>query len=410
VVCCESPYRRRAAVVTDQIDPPLHGIRVLEVGSFFAGPFCSAILGDLGAEITKIENPDGGDLIRGTGPFVAGESSIFIRLNRNKRSVALDLRDEQGKAAFRRLVERTDVLVENLRPGAMERLGLGEAVLESINPGLVYAAVSGWGSEGPYAQWPGLDIIAQAMSGIMSVTGEPGQPPVKAGVPLCDLTAGLYAAVGVLAALRARDRDGTGDVVDVSLFESGVSLTQWEAAEYMVSGALPLPHGSAHQNFAPYQAVSAADGYFVVGAASPRTWEAFCSVLGQPELMDDPRFSDNSSRHANRQILIDHIEQTTRLRPMSYWLTEFRAVAVPCGAIQRYDEVVNDPHLAARGFFRDLPHPTAGTVKVFGSPIHFARAHTRFERAGPLLGEHTREVLLEIGMTPDEVNKLTGNT
>src|SRR5438132_7752028 len=269
----------------------LAGVRVVEVGNFMAAPFCTLQLADLGAEVVKIENPDGGDQVRATAPFLEGESSAFIRLNRNKRSLALDLKAQQGKQIFRELARRSDVVAENLRPGTMGDLQLDYPRLAEINPRLIYLAASGWGQDGPYSQLAGLDIMAQGMSGLMSITGtEDGREPVKIGVPLTDLTCALYATVAILAALRARDRDGAGQFIDVCLFEAGVSLAVWEAGRYFATGEVPRPLGSAHQTRAPYQAIRAQDGFFTVGATSTRNWAAFCAALGLEHLRDDPRF------------------------------------------------------------------------------------------------------------------------
>ena len=388
-------------------DPPLKGIRVVEVGNFMAAPFCTLQLADLGAEVIKVENPDGGDGVRATGPFLEGESSSFVRLNRNKRSLALDLKAAAGKEIFRELVRRADVLVENLRPGTMGDLQLDYQRLAQINPRLVYLAASGWGQDGPYAQLAGLDIIAQGMSGLMSITGEEGgSAPVKVGVPVTDLVCALYASVAVLAALRARDRDGAGQFIDVSLFESGVSLAVWEAGRYFATGEVPRPLGSAHQTSAPYQALAAQDGHFTVGATTAPNWAAFCQALGLEGLRDDPRFKANHLRHQNRRELIPLIEAVTSRRPAAHWVEKLQAAGVPCGLLQNYQQVFNDPHLEARQFFTDAPHTKLGPVRQIGSPMRLSRTPVRIDRAGPLLGEHSAEVLRELGRSPDEIRRL----
>ena len=383
--------------------PPLAGIRVVEVGNFMAGPFCTMQLADLGADVVKVENPaSGGDEVRHTAPFLEnGESSNFARLNRNKRSLALDLKAPDGKQVFRDLVRRSDVVVENLRPGTMADLELDYQRLAKLNPGLVYVAASGWGQDGPYSHLAGLDIMAQGMSGLMSITGEPGGDPVKVGVPVADLVCALYGALACVSALRARERDGRGQLIDVSLFESGVSLEVWEAGRYFGSGEVPGPLGSAHQTSAPYQAVRAADGFFTIGATSMRNWEAFCRALGHPEWLEDERFRDNPSRHRNRAQLIPLVEAITVTRPRAHWIGALQAAGVPCGAIQRYDEVAADPHLAARGFFWD-----AGGVRQVGNPMRFQKTPVRRDHAGPRLGEHSAEVLRELGRTPEQVADL----
>jgi formyl-CoA transferase len=385
----------------------LAGIRVLEVGNFMAAPFCTLQLADLGADVVKIENPDGGDQTRASGPFLDGESSSFLRLNRNKRSVALDLKAPRGKEIFRGLAARADVLVENLRPGTMKDLELDYPRLSQMNPRLVYVAASGWGQDGPYAQRPGLDIMAQGMSGLMSITGEEGgRNPVKVGVPVTDLTCALYGALAALAALRVRDRTGLGQFIDVCLFESGVSLAVWEAGRYFATGEIPRPLGSAHQTSAPYQAVRASDGFFTLGATTARNWEACCDVFGLQPLKQDPRFAKNHLRHQNRRELIPLIEDVTEKRPARHWVEALTEAGVPCGLLQTYDQVFHDPHLTARGFFADAPHSKLGPMKQIGSPMRLSDTPPRMERAGPLLGEHSAQVLSELGYSQEEIRRL----
>jgi formyl-CoA transferase len=385
----------------------LAGIRVLEVGNFMAAPFCTLQLADLGADVVKIENPDGGDQTRASGPFLDGESSSFLRLNRNKRSVALDLKAPRGKEIFRGLAARADVLVENLRPGTMKDLELDYPRLSQMNPRLVYVAASGWGQDGPYAQRPGLDIMAQGMSGLMSITGEEGgRNPVKVGVPVTDLTCALYGALAALAALRVRDRTGLGQFIDVCLFESGVSLAVWEAGRYFATGEIPRPLGSAHQTSAPYQAVRASDGFFTLGATTARNWEACCDVFGLQPLKQDPRFAKNHLRHQNRRELIPLIEDVTEKRPARHWVEALTEAGVPCGLLQTYDQVFHDPHLTARGFFADAPHSRLGPMKQIGSPMRLSDTPPRMERAGPLLGEHSAQVLSELGYSQEEIRRL----
>jgi crotonobetainyl-CoA:carnitine CoA-transferase CaiB-like acyl-CoA transferase len=378
--------------------PPLAGIRVVEVGNFMAVPFCGMQLADLGAEVIKVENPRGGDLTRGSGPFLAGESSNFVRLNRNKRSVALDLKAEAGKTAFRALAASADVLIENLRPGTMNGLGLGYEALSAQSPRMIYLAATGFGSDGPYAGLAGLDIIAQGMSGLMSITGEPGGAPVKVGVPIADLTCALYGTIAVIAALRARERDGVGQFIDVSLLESAVSLGVWEAGRYFATGEVPQPNGSAHQSIAPYQAVRAADGWFTFGANSQAHWLRVCALLGLNELAADERFADNERRLANRSELIALIEAVTMTQPTEHWSRLMGEAGIPCGPIWSFDRVFADPHLAQRGFFADAPHPTLGPVRQLGSPMRFSRTPTRLDGAGPPLGADTADVLRELGL------------
>jgi crotonobetainyl-CoA:carnitine CoA-transferase CaiB-like acyl-CoA transferase len=389
--------------------PPLAGVRVLEVGNYMAGPYCGMQLADLGADVVKVEDPRGGDLSRRLEPIVDGESGNFVRLNRSKRSIALDLKREAAREVFRRLAGRSDVIVENLRPGTMRDLALDPRELLDANPRLIYASVTGWGLDGPYADRPALDIIVQAMSGLMSITGEAGGPPVKVGVSISDLTAGLYATIAVLAALAVRARDGRGQLVDISMFESSASLAVWEAGTYFTTGEIPRAAGSAHKLIAPYQAVRASDRHFVVGATTPPNWTAFCRATGLGSLERDPRFADGSLRRAHLAELIPLIEAVTTSRPAAHWLAVLREAGVPCAEIQDYGDVFKDPHLIERGFFVDLPHPRLGTLRALGTPIRLGSTRVGPERAGPLLGEHTREVLAELGTSETDIERLIGD-
>ena len=385
---------------------PLTGVTVLEIGVFLAAPFATMHLADLGARVIKVENPSSGDPVRAVGPFVEGESSPFARLNRNKESVALDLKSVEGRQAFLRLAEQADVVVENLRPGAMRSLGLHYDALLEVNPGVVYASASGWGQDGPLASLPGLDIMAQARGGLMSITGTPGGDPAKIGVPICDLVCALYVALSVTAALRHRERTGEGQYVDVSLLESGVSLAVWEAGKYFATGEVGRPLGSAHQNQAPYQALRSADGWVTVGAITPKTWAAFCSTLGLQDLAVDERYSDSFSRHADREELVAAIEVHTTTRTTQELVESLEGAGVPCAPIADYAEVFTDEHLAARDYFWDAPHPVAGPVRQLGSPMRFSRTPSRRDSAGPVLGTHTRDALRAVGYSAAEVDAL----
>src|SRR5438105_7021124 len=352
--------------------PPLFDVRVLEVGNYIAGPFCGMQLADLGAEVIKIEQPDGGDQVRLAAPFVDGQGSAFIRLNRNKRSLVLDLKAPEGKEVFRRLVRTADVVIENLRPGTMRELELDYPRLSELNPRLVYVAASGWGQDGPLSPLAGLDIMAQARSGLMSITGMPDSDPVKVGVPVCDLVCALYGALAAVSALRVREGTGRGQYIDVCLFEAGVSLAVWAAGKYFATGEIPKPLRSAHRANAPYQAVKSAGGWFTIGAASTRNWKSFCHALGLERLLEDPRYSDTNSRHRNREPLIREIEDLTQTRPTDHWIGLLEEAGVPCAPIQDYGQVFNDPHLRARSFFWDGVHPTLGSARQIGSPMRLS--------------------------------------
>jgi len=385
---------------------PLAGVTVLEVGVFMAAPFATMQLADLGAEVLKVESPDGGEPVRSTGPFVEGHSSPFLRLNRSKRSVALDLKSDAGREAFLRLASKADVVVENLRPKAMSRLGLSYNDVCAVNPAIVYASASGFGQDGPLANLPGLDIMAQARGGLMSITGSPAGPPAKVGVPLCDLTCGLYVALAVTAALRQRDRSGEGQYIDVSLLESAVSLAVWEAGNYFGTGAVGHPLGSAHQSQAPYQAVRTSDGWVTVGAITPKTWASLCTILDLADLLDDERFADSTSRHAHRDVLIPLIEERTTTLLTAEVVGRLEGVGVPCAPIADYGQVFTDAHLTARDFFWDAPHPVAGDVRQVGSPMRFSRTPPRRAGAGPVLGTDTRAALRDAGYTDTDVDAL----
>jgi crotonobetainyl-CoA:carnitine CoA-transferase CaiB-like acyl-CoA transferase len=389
--------------------PPLAGIKVLEVGNYMAAPFCAMQLADLGADVVKIENPNGGDQVRSSAPLIDGEGSAFVRLNRNKRSLAVDLKNAEGKEVMLRLARSADVVIENLRPGTMRELGLGYETLKAANPGLVYFSASGWGQDGPLRDQPGLDIMAQARSGLMSITGVPGGDPVKVGVPVCDLVCALYGALAVVSALYARRDSGAGQFIDVSLLEAGVSLGIWEAGGFFATGEIPKPLGSAHQSAAPYQAFRATDGWLTLGATTKPNWEAMCRALGLEGLLSEARFADSSKRHAHREELEAIIDAVTTTKPVSHWLDLLVRAGVPCAPIQDFGQSFNDPQLVERNFFWDAPHAKLTKVRQLGSPMRMSRTPVRRDGAGPLLGEHTLEVLREAGYDDGEVARLVGS-
>ena len=400
---------RHYAPVDTSRQPPLSGIRVLEVGNYMAAPFCGMQLADLGAEVIKVENPEGGDQVRLSAPLVEGEGSAFMRLNRNKRSIALDLKTGQGKDIFRKLLATADVVVENLRPGTMNDLGLEYETLRLINPGLVYVAASGWGQDGPLRDQPGMDIMAQARSGLMSITGTAEGDPVKIGVPICDLVCALYGALAAVSALYARRETGVGQYIDVSLLEAGVSLAIWEAGGFFATGAIPKPSGSAHQSAAPYQAFRTEDGWMTIGATTKFNWTALCGALGLERLLEEKRYRDSNLRHSNREALASTIESVTVTRPTAHWLAALGEAGVPCAPIQNFGQVFSDPHLLSRQYFWDAPHPKAGSVRQLGSPMRFSQTQVRRGNAGPLLGADSAALLYELGYGAADIGELVEN-
>jgi len=376
----------------------LEDIRVLELTNFMAGPFCGMLLADMGADVIKVENPKGGDFTRLAGPFLAGEGAGFLAVNRNKRSIALDLKAERGRAIFLDLVRTSDVVIENLRPGTLDDLGIGYPALDRVNPGIILSSASGYGQSGPYKDRAALDLIIQGMSGLMAITGEEGRPPVKVGVPLTDLAAALFGAYGILAALRVRDRDGKGQHIDISLLESAIALQAWETSSFFATGDVPRPLGSAHRINAPYQAMRTSDGYITIGATTPGNWQAFIRALGIEHLNDDERFKTGPLRRKNYQELAALIEQVTVTDASEHWYRLLERAGVPCGVLNRLDQVLDDEHVKARGVVRELDHPTAGRVRATANPVRPSRTPMRHERAGPLLGEDTRDLLTELGV------------
>jgi len=383
----------------------LAGIRVLDVTQVMAGPFCAMLLADLGADVIKIE-PPAGDSTRQMPRGVGADSPSFNAVNRGKRSAVVNLKSAAGRDIFHRLARSTDILIENYRPGVMDGFGLGYAPLAETNPRIIYASISGYGQTGPQRAKGGFDLIAQGVSGIMSVTGEPGGPPMKAGVPLTDLSAGLFALVGILAALEARHRTGRGQHIDASLVDAGVALSLWEATEYFSGGGIPAPMGSAHRMNAPYQAVRCADGYITIGAANERLFRRLCDVLGHPEWTRLPDFADNASRVRNHDALADRIETITAERPRDYWLQLLEENDIPCGPINNYEQVFSDPQILAREMVVDVDHPTLGHLKALGSPLKLSGTPVDVRRRAPLLGEHTVEVLREAGYSEPEIEEL----
>jgi crotonobetainyl-CoA:carnitine CoA-transferase CaiB-like acyl-CoA transferase len=387
---------------------PLAGVRVLDVSQVRAGPFASMLLGDMGADVIKIEPPGGGDQSRGAMGFrLKGTDSLgFINMNRNKRSVALNLKSDAGRRVFYKLVESADILVENYRPGAVRKLGIDFATLKAINPRLVYASISGFGQTGPWRQRPGFDLIAQAMSGIMSVTGDPQGPPAKAGVPVADVGCALFAVYGILSAYIACQRGGQGQHVDASLFEAGIAFSIWDISEFWGTGKVPTKLGTANRMSAPYQAVRASDGYFVIGANNNRLWRSLCELIGRDDLASDPRFTDIADRLANRATLIEELQKVFVTRPIGEWVERMLAVGIPASPILDYAQALDNEHSRERHVVMEIDHPVEGKVRTIGFPVKLSATPQQVRLAPPLLGADTEAILEELGIDAEARAKL----
>ena len=388
----------------------LNGVKVLDLTQIMAGPYCTMMLADMGADVVKVEKPNGGDDTRRMGPpFIEGESAAFLGINRNKRSIVIDLRSDSGRELAQRMARESDVLVQNFRPGSLDRMGLGYEQVHEINPAIVYCTISGFGATGPYAQRGGFDLVTQGMSGLMSVTGHAGGPPAKVGVPVCDLNAGMFGAIGILTAYINRLRTGQGQHVDTSLLEGGIAYTFWESAMYFATGDVPEPKGSAHRLTAPYQAFETSDGYVNIGAANQANWERLCSAISRDELVTDPRFVEPRDRMNNIDELVSTLEDVFSQEPSAHWLAKLADAGVPAGPIYDLDEVYADPQVQAREMMVETEHPVAGRVKNIGIPIKLSETPGQFQRPAPALGQHTDEVLTELGCSPAEIDKLRGS-
>lgn len=366
------------------------------------------LLADMGADVIKVETPGIGDQTRKSMGFrlKGADSGGFLALNRNKRSIEIDLKSSSGLEAFYALVKEADVVVENNRPGVAARLHIDYETLRKINPRIVYASISGFGQTGPWSKRPGLDLIAQAMSGAMSVMGHPGEAPVKSAIPLADLGAGLFAAYGILSAVIGREITGQGQFVDASLFETAMSLSVWESAEYWGTGLIPQPIGSANRMSSPYQAVRASDRYFVIGAANPKLWAALCGVVERPDLLADERFTDNVLRIKNRAPLIEILEQEFSKKTASEWVDALLTAGVPAAPILDYSESLDSEQAIAREMVLNIEHPVEGSVKALGFPVKLSATPQQIRYPAPLLGQHTEEVLAEVGLTPEKIAAL----
>ncbi|AHG64717.1 CaiB/BaiF CoA transferase family protein [Advenella mimigardefordensis] len=374
----------------------LQGVKVIEVCNVAAGPFCSMLLADMGADVIKIENPNGGDTLRSWPPISDGYSENFASLNRNKKSITLNLKDPADVKAARRLMCEADIVLENNRPGVMDRLGLGFADIKALNPQIVYCSISAYGQSGPRSQEGGFDLTVQAMSGLMSITGEADGAPVKCGVPVCDFSAGLYAAFSIVSALRMAEKSGEGTHIDVSMLGATLGIAALQTSEYFGSGNNPRKMGSAHPRNAPYQVFRCKDGYFGMAAGNNSLWKSVCQVVNRPELYDDERFTSTLLRAQHQQALLEILEVIFAAEPAEHWLSAFRAAGVPCAPINQYSDILADEQVAHMEWVQDIPLPNGLTANTFASPIRFDGKTSRIAAGPPALGQHNEEILSSI--------------
>lgn len=388
----------------------LQNIRVLDLSRILAGPYCTMLLGDMGAEIIKIEQPESGDGSRQWGPpWVGGESAYYLSVNRNKRSLTLNLKHPQGQSILKRLVSKSDILVENFMPGTTRRMGLDYETLRADFPGLIYCSISGYGQTGPYKDRPGFDFMIQAQGGIMSITGPEEGPPYKVGVAILDVTAGLYAATAILGALHHRSQTGRGQYIDVALLDSQVAWLINVAHNYFATGEAPRRYGNAHPNIVPYETFPTQDGYLALAIGTDAQYHRFCQIVGRPDLWDDRRFQTNAGRVANRQSLVSQLQELFRQRCTAEWLDLLNANKIPAGPINDIPALFSDPQVLLRDMLQEIEHPTLGTIKQIGPVAKLSETPATLRQAPPLLGEHTAGILRdELGFTDAEISRLRG--
>ncbi len=386
---------------------PINGLKILDASQIMAGPYCTMVLADLGAEVTKIEKTNGGDDSRQMGPYVNGESTCFFQINRNKKSVGLNLKSDEGLEILYKLVEEADVFVENFRPGVTKSLKIDYEALKKINPSIIYCSISGFGQTGPYSHKGGFDLVAQGMTGLMSMTGEKGMRPMKSGMAVYDIGAGITAVYSILAAQIHRMKTGQGQHLDIALAEVGLPWFTWEAGAYFADGTIPEATGWRHRVSAPYQAVKTKTGYMMLGCANQRTWERFCQdVINKPDWIEDPRYITNLLRHENVLDLEEEIEQVLSEHETQHWIDLCEKAGVPAGPINNFAEAVQDPHYQARGMIQEVEHPIIGKMKMIGIPTKFSETPGEVRSAAPVLGQNTEDVLRSLGYDNETIEKM----
>ncbi|SFU76384.1 CaiB/BaiF CoA transferase family protein [Halomonas korlensis] len=386
---------------------PLQNVKVLDISQIMAGPYCTMVLADMGAEVTKVEKIQGGDDSRQMGPYVNDESTCFSQINRNKKSISLNLKDDRAREIFYRLARDADVIVENYRTGVTKSLAIDYDTIKAINPGIIYCSISGYGQTGPYSHRGGFDLVAQGMTGLMSMTGEKGRRPLKTGIAVYDIGAGITAVYSILAAYIHKTNSGEGQHIDIAITECGLPWFAWEAAAYFGEGTVPEPTGWRHRVSAPYQAVKASDGYIMLGCANQRTWERFCQdVLEREDLMADPRFLTNFDRGQHVEELEAVLEAIMVDREMDHWLVLCDKAGVPAGPINNFAQAMQDEHYLARGMVQEMDHPVIGKMKTIGFPSKFSQTPSQIRSPAPLFGQHTDEVLGTLGFTPEQLETL----
>lgn len=385
----------------------LSNMKVLDISQIMAGPYCTMVLADLGAEVTKVEKINGGDDSRQMGPYVNEESTCFAQINRNKKSISLNLKEDEGKELFYQLAREADVIVENYRPGVTKSLKIDYETLKAINPGIIYCSISGYGQTGPYSHKGGFDLVAQGMTGLMSMTGEPGRRPLKTGIAVYDIGAGITAAYSILAAYIHKMNTGEGQLVDVAIAECGLPWFSWEAAAYFSEGTVPQPTGWRHRVSAPYQALQARDGYIMLGCANQRTWERLCQeVIMRPDLLEDPRFTTNYQRGQNVEALEAVLEEIFAADDMHAWLEKCDQAGVPAGPINNFAQAVQDPHYQERGMVQEVEHPVIGKMKMVGFPSKLSLTPPSIRQPAPIYAQHTDEVLQGLGLSAERLKAL----